>query len=305
MLGMMLLMSQTSAFCQEQPLAIVYPDVREPYQGVFQEIISGIQAQSARRLVTFVLAQQNDQPTFEQWLATHNVGAIIALGRTGVAAAESVAKTLPVVGGALLLTPETTAPQVAGISLDADPDVLFRQLRAMAPDIRRVHVIYDPQTSGWLIDLAGVAARQHGLTIAAHPADGLKQSAPLYRDILSRADRNTDALWIPVDAVTVDDKVILPLVLKESWDRSILVFSSNPAHAKKGALFSFYPDNVALGKRLAILAERRIREGDEFVPKVIPLRDLRIAVNRRTADHLGINLSREQQQAFDLVFPAR
>jgi putative ABC transport system substrate-binding protein len=293
------------AVARELALGVVYPEVREPYQDVFREIIAGINSHAARPVQTLVIGSTPDRTNFEQWLAANDVGALIALGRGGVNAAETVAGRLPVVGGALLLTPQSTSASIAGISLDVDPDILFRQLRSMAPGVRRVVVVYDPQTSAWLMDLAGAAARAHGLILAAQPAENLKQSARLYSEILSQADAGTTAIWLPVDPVTIDEKVILPLVLKEAWDRNILVFSSNPAHAKKGALFSFYPDNEALGRRLAQLADRRIREGDAFVPSIMPLRDLRIAVNRRTADHLGISISREQQQKFDLVFPAR
>lgn len=289
----------------ESALGVVYPQVREPYQDVFREILSGVDDAATRPVQTFVLGSEPDRAGFEHWLTANDIGALIALGRGGFSLAEASAGRLPIVGGALLLTPQSTGGMVAGISLDVDPDILFRQLKSMAPDIRRIIVIYDPQTGTWLMDLAVAAARQHGLILSVHPAENLKESARLYSEILSQADPRTTAIWLPVDSVTVDEKVILPLVLKEAWDRNILIFSSNPAHAKKGALFSFYPDNEALGRRLAQLAERRIREGDAFVPSIVPLRDLRIAVNRRTADHLGISISREEQQKFDLVFPAR
>ncbi len=290
-------------FSGERPLAVIYPDVREPYQGVFQEIIAGVDEQSTRQVKTYVLSREYEQKALEAWLTGNNIGAIIALGRSGVNAAKSVADLVPVIGGALLLTPDP-ARRESGISLDTDPETLFEQLKALAPAMQRVHVIYDPLASAWLIDLARIAARHHGLELFAYPAEGMKQSARLYRDVLEKADPRNSALWIPVDAGTVDEKVILPLVLKESWDRSILVFSSNPAHAKRGALFSFYPDNVALGRRLATMAEQSISDGARFDPVIFPLRDVRIAVNRRTADHLGISITREQQQKFDLMFPA-
>ncbi|KAF0190979.1 MAG: hypothetical protein FD165_2218 [Gammaproteobacteria bacterium] len=291
-------------FSNERSLAVIYPDVREPYQSVFQEIIAGVDEQSARQVKTYVLSREYEQKALEAWLTNNNIGAIIALGRSGVNVAASVADLLPVIAGALLLTPDPDGKQESGISLDTDPEILFRQLKMLAPGIQRVHVIYDPQASAWLIDLARIAARHHGLELSAYPAESMKQSARLYRDVLEKADPRNSALWIPVDAATVDEKVILPLVLKESWDRSLLVFSSNPAHAKRGALFSFYPDNVALGRRLAAMAEQSISDGARFDPVIFPLRDVRIAVNRRTADHLGISITREQQQKFDLMFPA-
>lgn len=303
-LGGVLLALASPVLSDDRPLAVIYPEVREPYQSVFQEIIDGIDAQSARQVMSFVLSGEYEQKALERWLVSNNIGAMIALGRRGVSAAETVAKHIPVISGALLLTPDVNGLPGAGISLDVDPEMLFNQLKALAPGVQQVHIIYDPRASTWLIKLARIAARRHGLELSEYPAESLKQSAKLYRDVLGKADRRNSAIWIPVDAETVDETVILPLVLKESWERNILVFSSNPAHAKKGALFSFFPDNVALGRRLAAMADQSISEGSLFVPTILPLIDLRIAVNRRTADHLGIRITKEQLQKFDLVFPA-
>jgi hypothetical protein len=38
--------------------------------------------------------------------------------------------------------------------------------------------------------------------------------------------------------------------------------------------------------------------------RVIPTHNLKLAVNQRTASHLGLHYTRQQQQGFDLVYPA-
>jgi putative tryptophan/tyrosine transport system substrate-binding protein len=92
----------------------------------------------------------------------------------------------------------------------------------------------------------------------------------------------------------------LPLILKEAWDKNLTVFSSSPNHVKRGALFSLYPDNVAMGRRLAAMARN-----DAGAPKeaIVPLRDLQTAVNLRTADHLGLDLSRRDRSQYSLTYP--
>jgi putative ABC transport system substrate-binding protein len=91
------------------------------------------------------------------------------------------------------------------------------------------------------------------------------------------------------------------LVLQESWSQDIAVFSSNFVHVRRGVLFSLYPDNVALGKSLAGLAQGMLVSGNDGTHGMLPLRDVQSAVNLRTAQHLGINPAR--QQGFDLIFP--
>jgi putative ABC transport system substrate-binding protein len=82
----------------------------------------------------------------------------------------------------------------------------------------------------------------------------------------------------------VNVKVILPLLLERSWEQNLVLFSSKPAHAKRGALFSMFPNHLELDKQLAVMIETiyktRHSEG------VVALQDMRLAVNLRTAAHL-------------------
>ena len=123
-----------------------------------------------------------------------------------------------------------------------------------------------------------------------------------YEEVLARLDSRSDALWLPQDVTTVDEITILPLVLRESWNRSVPVFSSSFLHVKKGVLFALYPNNFELGRNLAssatgMLAGKPERSG------MSPLREVHTAVNLRTASHIGINIDIRQQRAFDSVFP--
>jgi putative ABC transport system substrate-binding protein len=97
----------------------------------------------------------------------------------------------------------------------------------------------------------------------------------------------------------VEESIILPLVLRESWNSGVPLFSSNVLHVKKGALFAMGPNNVELGRTLANSAMSVIN-GDKR-RNLIPLRELQTAINLRTANHMGLNLS--QQHRFDYVYP--
>ena len=65
-------------------------------------------------------------------------------------------------------------------------------------------------------------------------------------------------------------------------------------------LFSLYPDNAELGRHLAESALGFVASGDYGEHGMILLREVLMAVNLRTARHLGLNSSR---QSFDMVFP--
>ena len=98
----------------------------------------------------------------------------------------------------------------------------------------------------------------------------------------------------------MEESTVLPMVLKESWKSNLAVFSSSFGHVRRGVLFSLYPDNVGLGRHLAGSALGMIAAGGS-TSGMLPLREVLMAVNLRTAKHLGLNVSRPQ--GFDMVFP--
>ncbi len=163
-------------------------------------------------------------------------------------------------------------------------------------------VVYDPKKTEWLIKIAREAARSHGLELLALEARDLAGAAHQYSSLFGTADSRRDAVWLPHDTTTVEESTLLPLILKESWNSSVPVFSSNILHAKKGALFAMTPNNVELGKSLGNSAMGMIG-GDLRKKGVQPLRDLHTAINLRTASHMGLNIGYQQQRSFDFVYP--
>lgn len=286
-------------------LAVAYPELPPPYSAVFATILEGIQRRAGepRRLP---LAGGAADAALLGELRRRPPRALIALGRRGLLAARSLPeRPFPVVVGAVLLRPEDLDEGMVGLSLAPEPGALFRQLRALVPAARRVAVVYDPRRSGWLVERAEKAAAAAGLTLEGHRAGDLREAARIYRDLLRGAPGDGSlALWLPPDATTVDGRVILPLVLREAWRRNVPVFAGNPAYAKRGVLFALYPDNEAMGRRLAELAMACARDRCGGHSRLRPLTELRKAINLRTASHLGIRVSIEQQREFALLFPA-
>ena len=99
----------------------------------------------------------------------------------------------------------------------------------------------------------------------------------------------------------MEESTVLPMVLKESWDRNLAVFSSSFGHVRRGVLFSLYPNNVELGRHLGGSALNFMTSGSNETSGMLPLREVLMAVNLRTARHLGVNTNRAQN--FDMSFP--
>jgi putative ABC transport system substrate-binding protein len=284
-------------------LAVVYPDIGEPYRSVFTAIIEGIEDRLKTRVSSYAIGTPGNAQELAQELRRRDVRAVILLGRNGLKLASLLDRQVGVVAGGVLSVPEGQAQGLSVLSLAPDPALLFAQLKLIVPGARRVVVVYDPRQNAWLLRLAREAARAQGLELAAYEAEDLKAAIRLYRDTLASADPKRDVLWLPQDATTVEDSAVVPLVMREAWNQNLAVFSSNVSHVKRGALFSLYPNNQALGRSLASWALGHLASPATPAARgILPLRDVLVAVNTRTAQHLGLHLD-DTPQRFDLVFP--
>jgi putative ABC transport system substrate-binding protein len=285
----------------EDAIAVIYPDIGAPYRDIFEEIIKGVEDKVGTHVSSFPVSSDTDIAELKSRLLHEKTKVVIALGRQGMKTA-TVLNTGAVVVGGVLTVPEGDARRQPVITLSPDPALLFSRMKALMPMVKRIFVVYDPGFNSWLIKLAKDAASAQGLELLAYQAQDLRGAVQSYQKIFSEADGRSDAVWLPQDPTTVEENSILPLVLQESWNQSIAVFSSNFGHVRRGVLFSLYPDNEALGKRLAGLAEDILNsDATTAMTGLMTLLDVQSAVNFRTAKHLGINPMR--LKSFNTSFP--
>lgn len=283
-------------------VAVVYPEIGEPFRSVFAQILGGIEEQAADRVVSFAVTATSDPQAFAGELQRRDIRVVIALGRHGLRMTTALPPGTGVVVGGVLSAPDPVGRDVLVHTLAPDPGLLFSRLRQLVPAARRVNVVHDPRHNEWLVRRAREAARQHGLELLVHEAGDAASALRQYERIVAAADPKRDALWLPHDATTVDDDTILPFVLRQAWNRDLPVFSSNVAHVKRGALFALYPDNAELGRTLAQAATRYLAGNRHGAEGVQPLREMRSAINTRTAAHLGLAID-SRPVGYDLIFP--
>jgi len=283
-------------------IAVLYPNVSEPFRSAFISMIQGIEERTRLRVRSYPVEVKTDAAELNGQLKRNNTRVVIALGRQGLNVAAALDRDIVVlVGGALLLS-DAEIVNVNGISLTPDPAMLFTRLRALLPEVRRVMVVYDPKKTEWLLRLARDADRHQGLELVSYEARDLGQAAQFYTTLINGADNKRDAIWLPHDTTTVEESTLLPLILKESWNHGVPIFSSNVLHVKKGALFAMSPNNVELGRSLASSALGLI-SGEMRRKGVQPLRELHTAINLRTASHMGLIIGHQQQRTFDFIYP--
>ncbi|MDO6446517.1 ABC transporter substrate binding protein [Colwellia sp. 1_MG-2023] len=276
-----------------EELTVVYPEVNAPYDQIFQQITRGIQSEFKGKVHHLKLPRTFDAEKQANMITTHKV---IALGKRGMRIAKQLYNDKPVVVGALPIKPNG----ISGVSLMADPNVLFDSLHELAPEITAITVLYSP-ASEWIISDAQTKALAKGLKLHPIAVDDIKAAVIAYNKIFEGSNLEKMAIWLPLDPVTANEKIIVPTILEKAWENKMVVFSSKPTHAKRGALFSALPDNELLGQQLSRLINSVNYKSRPSTVKT--LEKIKLAVNLRTAAHLGFDYNSNERSGFALTFP--
>lgn len=280
-------------------VAILIPQTPSKAQAIYEEIYSGVMSAEGVELLRFNVSAETSAEQVHQWLHESRPAAIIAISKTPYEYASTAGLNIPLIVGGLGTTPRG----VSGVALAGDPAEFFLNARQIAPTVERVYLVYNESMNGWWLDDAHKSAAENGLELIALEADSVRKGAKIYKKMLKEARKDKDAVWIPLVTV-VPSKTVLPMVLRKAWDKHLVVFTNSPIHAKQGALFSLYPDNAAMGAQLMELA-LELANSEEAKPRVVMARNMKRAFNWRTASHLGLKYTLDEEAGFDRIYPVQ
>jgi putative ABC transport system substrate-binding protein len=286
----------------QSKVGVIIPELRAPFKVIFDTVGSGIDDGLKKRTPKLILSKDYDPQSITRWVEKENIDAVITLGGVGQRAATYVPKNIPIVLGALLSSPSPTN-KYPGIALTPNPKSLFNLLNKLDDQRNKVIVVYNPSKNQWLVDLAKRQTAANEVQLVAYKATDIKQAAIIYHEIFNNSEPKKTAIWLLQDREIVDSKVVLPFILESAWQKKIIVFSSALSHVKKGVLFSMYPDNILHGKQLATLMLNEKASASSIGNELYPTVGLQDAINSRTAEHLGLDISRSKLREFDVVFP--
>lgn len=276
-------------------LTVIYPQVRQPFLKLYKTIASGVAEGFAGPAKNLELGKDQSAKSLGAELSDQ---VVVALGGRPVKEFLSAQLDYPLVAGAVSQQLE----DIYGLSMIPDAKVVAARLQVIAPGTHSVFVVARPDSNMTDLKAAQIAFNQLGVRLVIRDATDVRDAASIYRKLTAELGPG-EAIWIlPGDRFV--NNALLSILLEAAWKSDFVVFSSNPTHVKRGALFSIYPDNFKMGVRLGQLA-REIAEGSEKEAHMEPLRSVFVTVNERTSNHLGIILTDDMQQHIDLVLPAR
>jgi putative ABC transport system substrate-binding protein len=292
-----ILLIVSASLSAKEKIAVVYPVVREPFSSIYRDFLAGIKSGYPGEVVEYPVngiegeklsreLSKNDAPKAFIALGTKSLNFILASKvDKPVFAAVTKLNTRQVVAGGVLLKPGA--------------EVYLDRLMEIAPNTSRIHVVYNPEIHRELIAQAAAYLNKSNIEFHAVAATDIRKAALGFRKIVEGASHG-DAVWLISDSGLIDES-LLSLVLDAAWDKHLAVFSSNPLFVKRGALFAIYPDNVVIGIRLGNMVEKALSGKQKAT--LMSLRDVKIAFNERTGNHIGIKLSSKTRENVDLFLP--
>lgn len=286
-----------SGFAKADGTLVVYPQVREPFAALYRDYLAGIQAVMPGETREYAINGAGVEMLARD-LESNPPEVIIALGNKSVGIADSLNDEVPLVG--LVAEPGYEETLAGGVLMKPSAQVYLDNLVAIYRHLKEIFVVYNPDVDQPLLDEARLLAESKGISLTALEAHTMREAASEYRKLLSSAPAYS-AIWLLPDHGFLDS-AMLSTILDVAWERRLIVFSSNPLFVKHGALFAVYPDNRAVGMTVARIAQ------ESAAGKRQPLQalsDVRLAVNERTLNHLGIRLPADVRERIDLMLPGR
>lgn len=175
------------------------------------------------------------------------------------------------------------ASNVTGIALTNDLSVELEALAAVAPGVKRVGILHDPQHSKALVAEAAKLAAKSGLAVVPIVIDAPEKAEKALKAARSRLD----ALLMIADR-TVGNADVVRKLIAFAGDESLPLVALSQSQVKEGALLALSPNYIGLGQQAGRLANRVLHEKvDAGALAVAQPEVLDMAVNLGTAKRLG------------------
>ena len=159
-------------------------------------------------------------------------------------------------------------------------------LKEVAPNARRVAVIFNPQHFDDEVTFARRGAESIGIALTTHPIDG---AADLDAALLAASAGGADSLFIISSRLT---GVVADRIARYGQEHRLPVIASWREFVDSGALLSYGPSRVFEAKRLAGYVQKVLNGAK---PADLPIEQpvkFELVINLKTARALGLNVLR-------------
>lgn len=224
---------------------------------------------------------------------------ILAVGQKSFQMAREKAPGVPTLFCMVLgVKPSLLGPNVSGVPLESDPQVLLSHVKALYPAAKKVGVLYNPESSELLLSEAQRAAPGLGLTLVPRPV----KEAGGVREAATGMSEGVQVIWLPPDP-RLFSRELFSFLLGFSAERKIPLIGFLESFTQAGALASVSADYLDIGDRAGKLTADALARGSVARPPVgVVFSPGVLTVNLKTARALGVDVPPKAIAGAKLVF---
>jgi hypothetical protein len=176
------------------------------------------------------------------------------------------------------------ANEFSGLSLSLDNKAVAAKLTYIIPTIGRLFIV---QQQGFQTIKDSLVKNDKALKVKMLKGSDSLTTIRLLSNLLEHETTSSDAVFIPPN---LPDDILFKIGLT-AWDKKIKLFSTNMWHLENGAMIVFFPNAVAMGEQLGMMADKKL-------PAYETVGLIATALNRRLAQHHGVDFEPSIQEQF-------
>jgi putative ABC transport system substrate-binding protein len=232
-------------------------------------------------------------------LRASNTSLVVAVGLKAAVAAKVEIVDVPIVYMMILdpLKHQLTAANMTGTLLEVPVDRQLKIMRTFLPTLHRLGTLYDPAKTSARVKDAVQQAIILDFQLKGLLVEGDKDVPQQLRTLLP----DIEALWLIPDSTVLTNESVR-FILDSALERQIPVIGFSPEFTRLGALLSMSVNYGDVGRETGLLA-KRILDGERLLPfNPVPVEQLKITVNLKTARFLGITFPKELMSLIDATY---
>ncbi|GKT10615.1 ABC transporter substrate-binding protein [Desulforhabdus sp. TSK] len=222
-----------------------------------------------------------------------NVDLIHTIATPTSQACVNATKTIPIVissvtdpvGAGLVKSLEAPGGNVTGTTDRSPVDRQMDLILEIAPQVKRLGVIYNSGEDNSLASLKQIKeeAAKRGMEVVEAPVSNSSGVFPAAKSLVGRVD----AVHIPTDNTVVS---AFDSVVKVCIDNRIPLFAADTDSVPRGAVAAVAIDYYRLGRQSGEMALRILKGENPATMPVEVLKDLKLVVNKQSAEKMGVTL---------------
>lgn len=214
----------------------------------YRKAIEGFKKALPCRTKVFEVKKERSFAEVAGEVKTEKPDLILAIGSSALRLAIDNFKKIPVVFSMVLSVPKLPK-NVCGISMMLPAKVHLKGLKLVAPSVKTIGIVYNPDNSGKRADEFKAAAGKFGMQVAAIAIKSRKEAFSSIKLLSGRVD----AVWMIMDKDVVAN---FGLMLTLSVQQKIPFATFSYRYVEKGALLALCPKFAALGRQAGELAAK-------------------------------------------------